>query len=117
MSVARITKESLIFAAIITTPRWLPAGRQPFRAREVNFEVLNLKPRSSRAGGAKCAPIVVRAKGVLGCMHIIKTARAKEARQLHFSHQGSRNIAPTMTADKTNSMVGMARISISQTTA
>ena len=41
----------------------------------------------------------------------------KKAGQLHFSHQGSRNIAPTMTAEKTNSMVGMARISISQTTA
>jgi hypothetical protein len=41
----------------------------------------------------------------------------KKDRQLHFSHQGSRNIAPTMTAEKTNSMIGMARISISQTTA
>jgi hypothetical protein len=41
----------------------------------------------------------------------------KKAGQLHFSHQGSRNIAPTMTAEQTNSMVGMARISISQTTA
>jgi hypothetical protein len=29
----------------------------------------------------------------------------KKAGQLHFSHQGSRNIAPTMTAEKTNRMM------------
>ena len=86
---SRFEEPGVLAEDVDVPPRFTGA---PFALNRPNFEALNLKLLS-------------------------RLREPKKAEQLHFSHQGSRNIAPTMTAEKTNNTVGMARISISQTTA